>query len=64
MCSSSRALASSGPDTPVSQVMRRDCQPVEETDRLYRVFQRMQEANCPIIPVTRRGQLVGIITLD
>jgi Zn-dependent protease len=59
-----RAMASSGPDTPITSVMRRDCRPVEENDRLFRVFQRMQETGCPIVPVTRRGQLVGLVTLE
>src|SRR5690606_9940454 len=59
-----RALAATGPDTPVAAVMRRDCPIVEENDRLFRVCQVMQGTGCPIVPVVRRGQLVGLITLE
>lgn len=58
------ALAASGPAARVSEVMRRDCRPVDENDVLFRVFQRMQERDCPIVPVTRRGRVVGMITLE
>lgn len=57
-----RAIASSGPGTPVGDVMRRDCAPVEESDGLSPVVQRMSEASCPLVPVTRRGELVGLLT--
>lgn len=59
-----RALAQHGEEKPVSEVMRRDCGSVEENERLFKVFQRMQDANCPLVPVTRRGVLVGLVTLE
>jgi Zn-dependent protease len=59
-----RALAEHGDDTPVAAVMRRDCGTVEENERLYKVFERMQNADCPLVPVTRRGVLVGLVTLE
>jgi Zn-dependent protease/predicted transcriptional regulator len=58
------ALATKGPATLVGDVMRRDCAAVDENEVLFRVFQRMQEKSCPIVPVTRRGQVVGMITLE
>jgi Zn-dependent protease len=58
------ALAAKGPATLVGDVMRRDCAAVDENEVLFRVFQRMQERSCPIVPVTRRGQVVGMITLE
>jgi Zn-dependent protease/CBS domain-containing protein len=59
-----RALESSPPQTPVSAVMRTDCTPVDENEPLFRVIQRMQEANFPVIPVTRRGLLIGLVTIQ
>lgn len=57
-------LARRGPETPVSEVMRRNCGPVDENDMLFRVFSRMQEKDCPLVPVTRRGRVVGMVTLE
>lgn len=59
-----RALAGLGQEAPVSTVMRADCGTVEETERLFSVFQRMRDADCPIVPVTRRGEVVGLVTLE
>jgi Zn-dependent protease len=59
-----RALAEEGPGVPVGKVMRGDCAPVQENERLYSVFQRMQETKCPLVPVTRQGELVGLVTLE
>jgi Zn-dependent protease/CBS domain-containing protein len=58
------ALAARGPAAQIGEVMRRDCASVEESDLLFRVFQRMQEKDCPIVPVTRRGRVVGMVTLE
>jgi Zn-dependent protease/predicted transcriptional regulator len=58
------ALAGKGPATRIGDVMRRDCGSVDENEVLYRVFQRMQEKGCPIVPVTRRGIVVGMVTLE
>jgi Zn-dependent protease len=59
-----RALASGPQDAPVSAAMRRDCAPVDETEMLESAFQRMQESGCTLLPVARRGQVVGLVSLD
>lgn len=59
-----RSLAAAGPATQVDQVMHRDCAPVEEHESLSSVFQRMQESGFNLVPVTRDGVLVGLITLE
>lgn len=59
-----RALARHGMSARVSDVMRRGCDPVPEDAPLDRVFARMRETDCPLIPVTRGDQLVGLLTID
>ena len=44
--------------------MRPDCRVIEDTEMLDRTFERMQEANCPILPVVHGGTLVGLVTLE
>jgi Zn-dependent protease len=58
------ALATKGPSLRVEEAMQRECGSVDENDVLFRVFQRMQEKDCPIVPVMRRGQVVGMVTLE
>lgn len=48
----------------VGQVMRRECENVEDSAPLDQVFERMRSGNCPMYPVTHDGQLVGIITAE
>lgn len=59
-----KALAQRGLSTPVREVMRRGCQPVGPETPLERVLQRMQEANCPLVPVVEGDRLVGLVTLE
>jgi Zn-dependent protease/predicted transcriptional regulator len=59
-----KALAERGPSARVGDAMRRQCATVDENDLLYRVFQSMQERDCPVIPVARQGEVVGIVTLE
>jgi Zn-dependent protease/CBS domain-containing protein len=59
-----RALASRGPEASVGDVMRRDCRTVEETQMLDRVVDAMSQEGCPLIPVTRDGRLVGLLTKE
>jgi Zn-dependent protease/CBS domain-containing protein len=59
-----RGLAKTGRDTPVEEVMTRDCRVAEDTEMLDRTFERMQEANCGILPVLHDGKLVGLVTLE
>lgn len=59
-----KALADKGRDARVADVMRRDCAPVDEMVPLSRVVERMQQVACPLVPVTRLGRLVGMLTLE
>lgn len=58
------ALAQRGPDTPVDQVMQREFQVVDTNEMLEPAFARLQSCNCHTMPVTSRGQLVGLLTAD
>lgn len=59
-----RAIAGRGMDAPVREVMRPDCRPVTDDVPLNRVFEQMQQSGCPLVPVVRDGQLVGLVTLE
>lgn len=59
-----RALAHLGQGTKVGDVMRRDCQVVEDGEMLEAAFRRMRESNCNTVPVVRQGRLVGLLTLE
>lgn len=48
----------------VTNVMRDGCGTVDERDMLQDTFLRMQQAECPSLPVVRDDQLVGMITLE
>jgi len=58
------ALAQHGQGAPVTEVMRRDFQVVDSSEMLEMVFIRLQTSECRTLPVTRNGQLVGILTMD
>ena len=57
-------LAQQGQATPVAEIMRRDFVVVDAYDMLETAFARLQECGCPILPVTRNGNLVGLITSE
>jgi Zn-dependent protease/CBS domain-containing protein len=58
------ALAQRDQETPVSELMRRDFLVADASEMLEPVFQRLQSCNCYTLPVTRKGQLVGLVTMD
>lgn len=58
------AIAAGKQNLPINQVMRRNCQTVDESQMLEKTFQRMREAECPTVPVLREGVLVGLVTLE
>lgn len=59
-----KALASRSHDLPVAGATRRDCKPVDETEMLETVFERMQESGCTLLPVVRGGTVVGLVSLE
>jgi Zn-dependent protease len=59
------ALASGRIDRRVDEVARRHCGVANPREMLDSVFQRMQEGNCPAVPVVSdEGVVVGMVTLE
>ena len=58
------ALRQRGEYTLVADVMRRDFLSAEAAEMLEPVSLRLQECQCHTIPVTDRGQLVGLVTME
>jgi CBS-domain-containing membrane protein len=58
------ALARQGQTESASSIMRRDFVVVDSYDMLETAFARLQECDCPILPVTRNGNLVGLVTRE
>jgi Zn-dependent protease/CBS domain-containing protein len=57
------ALRRSGPETPVSEVMRADIPSVTQSMLFDRAYALMQECRCPALPVLDAGErLVGLFT--
>ncbi len=48
----------------VYDVMLPACRPVEAGEMLETALERMQDGDCPVLPVTQHGRLVGILTLE
>src|SRR5213080_347524 len=57
-------LAQHGQDWRVGDVMRRDFEVVEAGEMLETAFARLQRCACHALPVTSRGALVGLVTMD
>ena len=58
------ALAQKGQETLVGEVMERDFQVVDSSDMLETAFARLQNCQCPMLPVERNRQLVGLVTTE
>jgi len=58
------ALSRQGEDVLVASVMRREFQTVDANEMLEPAFARLQTCDCHTIPVTSRGQMVGLLTTD
>ncbi|GBD35381.1 Inosine-5'-monophosphate dehydrogenase [bacterium HR36] len=57
-------LAQLGPAASVADVMRRDCLTTSPYELVEVVLLRMQDNNCPVVPVIVNGQIVGVLTRD
>ncbi len=57
-------LTRQGPQTPVTEVMRREFEVFDSYDMLETAFARLQACQCQSAPVTHDGRLVGLLTLD
>jgi Zn-dependent protease/CBS domain-containing protein len=58
-----KALARTGPDTPVDDVMERDYPVAQEADTLEDAFEKINSGRCSSLPVVRDGHVVGVVTL-
>jgi len=58
------ALTRSGQQTPVGEAMQREFETVEAAEMLETAFRRLQSCQCHTLPVMRRGELVGMVTMD
>ena len=58
------ALAQKGQETLVGNVMERDFQVVTASEMLESALARLQTCQCPMLPVKRDGQLVGLVTTE
>jgi CBS-domain-containing membrane protein len=58
------ALARSGQDGLVGDVMQRDFQLADAYEMLEVAFARLQSCQCHTLPVTREGRLVGLVTME
>lgn len=59
-----KALAQADQAAPVSSVMSRDFRTADEEEMLESAVVQLQESECKTLPVLRRGQLVGLLTMD
>ncbi len=58
------ALARQDRASPVGNVMRRDFCTADASEMLDAALQRLQAHDCHTIPVTRGGDVVGLLTMD
>jgi CBS domain-containing protein len=59
-----KALHQRGPDTLVSDVMRRKFELIDSHEMLEMAFARLQTGESQTFPVVRHGQLVGLLTAE
>jgi len=59
-----KALAEGGLNMSVGEVMQRNVPIVDSSEMLEDGLTKLQECECHTLPVTRRGQLVGLVTTD
>ena len=59
-----KALAQGGLNLSVGEVMQQNVPIVDSSEMLKDGLAKLQECECHTLPVTRRGQLVGLVTTD
>ncbi len=59
-----KALAESGPEEHVGNVMERDWSAVEDSDALETAFEKLREDGHVSLPVMHDGRLVGVVTMQ
>ena len=59
-----KALAQRASDWRVRDVMRHEFEVVDAADMLDTALARLQSCNCHTLPVTSRGALVGLLTME
>jgi CBS domain-containing protein len=57
-------LSSDGPSAPVSKYMRTDFKTAAPGEMLDRALARLQEGECPVLPVLDGERLVGLLTAE
>jgi len=58
------ALARGGRDATVGEHMKRECATADVSEMLEAVLARLQGRDCHSMPVTERGALIGLVTMD
>lgn len=59
-----KGLTERGASARIADVMRPDCQLVNESEWVEKSYEMLRQNNCSSLPVVRDGQLVGMITLE
>lgn len=59
-----KGLAEHGREFPVEKIMKHEFEVADPSDMLENVLARLQSCACHSMPVTRNGQLVGIMSQD
>ncbi|QDU74567.1 Putative zinc metalloprotease Rip3 [Bremerella volcania] len=59
-----KSVALHGRDKHVDEIMRQQCETIEDDEPLDKTLERMQQGDCAMFPVVNEGQLVGVITAD
>ena len=57
-------LAKLGQDAPVADVMQRNVCSAQASEMVESVLARLQQDDCRVLPVTRGGELAGILTTE
>ncbi len=59
-----KGLQGGGEQSPVSDWMQKEVHTADINEPLQRILERLQSCHCPLLSVTKAGQLVGIVNLE